>query len=364
VAPAGPAALGLATVGAPGPPSDAGGARITAFAPGRVNLIGEHTDYNGGLALPFAIDRGVTVTAERVDGDTVRAVAADLDEADEFPLAAPPPAAGWRAFVRGAVAELRAVGHDVPAARLMIAGDIPRGAGLSSSAALCVALCLALAGRRVEGLAELASRIENDWVGAHTGLLDQLASLHGAPGAALRIDFATGARERVPLELGAWSLAVLDSGAGHEHATGGYNERREECRQAAAALGVEHLAHADPAAAAPLPEPLGRRARHVLEECARVEAAVAALRAPRLDRLGPLLDASHASLRDLYDASTPEVEAAVARMRAAGAVGARMMGGGFGGAVLGLFPPGATPPGGALAVAPAAGARLWGGAQR
>ena len=180
---------------------------VTAFAPGRVNLVGEHTDYNGGLALPFAIAQGVTVTAEPIDGDAVEAEAVDLGERDAFPLADPPPAEGWRAFVHGAVSELRAAGVDVGPVRLRFSGEVPRGAGLSSSAALSVSLALALAGREVPGLAELCSRVENDWVGAQTGLLDQLAAIRGEPGSALRIDFAgapTWTRSRATSTTGGW----------------------------------------------------------------------------------------------------------------------------------------------------------------
>jgi len=336
--------------------------RVVARGPGRVNLIGEHTDYNGGLALPFAIAAGVTVTAEATGGDLVHAHAADFHEDDAFPLAAPPPADGWRAFVRGTVAELRADGHELRPARLHIEGDLPRGAGLSSSAALEAALALALLGLagapepdRIE-LAHLCSRVENEWTGAQTGLLDQLAALCGAEGHALRIDFATTALERVPLELGEWSLVVLDSGTPHDHATSGYNERRAECREAADTLEIPHLSAADPDAAARLPEPLNRRARHVLTENGRVDAMVEALRSGALTDAGPLLDASHASLRDDYDASVPEVEDTVAALKAAGAAGARMVGGGFGGAVLALFAPGVVPPAGAVAVTPGPGA--------
>jgi galactokinase len=240
---------------------------------------------------------------------------------------------------------------------------VPQGSGLSSSAALEAALCLALlalAGAdepdRVE-LARLCSRVEHDWVGAETGLLDQLAALCGEPGHALRIDFATTELERVPLELGGWQLVTLDSGAQHSHAAGGYNERRAECRSAAEALGVEHLSAADPEAAERLPEPLNRRARHVLSENARVDAMVAALRAGDLRTAGRLLDESHASLRDDYEASVPEVESTVERLRRAGAAGARMVGGGFGGSVLALMPPDALGFPGARAVAPGAPAR-------
>jgi galactokinase len=336
---------------------------IRAFGPGRVNLIGEHTDYNGGLALPFAIDLGVTVQAEPIDGGEIRAEARDLGETDAFPVAAPPRGDGWRAFVRGTVAELRAAGFDVPGARLAFSGDLPQGSGLSSSAALEAALCLALlalAGAeepdRTE-LAKLCSRVENDWVGAETGLLDQLAVLRSPDGQALRIDFATLELRPVPLELGDWRLATLESGAQHSHAASGYNERRAECRAACDMLGVEHLSAADPGAAERLPDPLRRRARHVLSENERVDAMVAALAAGELEQAGRLLDASHASLRDDYEASVPEVEAAVAALKRAGAAGARMVGGGFGGSALALLPPGADGPEGSVAVAPGPAAR-------
>jgi galactokinase len=339
--------------------------RVAAHGPGRVNLIGEHTDYNGGLALPFAIDRGVTVTATAIDGDRIEARALDLGEEDAFPLADPGRAAGWRAFVRGTVAELSAAGHRLRPARLEFRGDVPQGSGLSSSAALETALCvslLALAGEEEpqdrRELAKLCSRVENDWVGAETGLLDQLASLLGEEGHALRIDFATLDVGRIPLDLGDWRLVTVDSGAEHSHAGSGYNERRAECREAAQRLGVDLLAHADPAAVDGLPEPLRARARHVLEEDARVDAMAEALRAEDLERAGALLDQSHASLRDLYAASVPEVEATVRALKDAGATGARMVGGGFGGSVLALFPPGPELPDGARPVAPGPPARL------
>jgi galactokinase len=338
---------------------------VRARGPGRVNLIGEHTDYNTGLALPFAIDRGVTVTAEPLRGDRVQASALDLGEQDEFDLAAPERADGWRAFVRGAVAELTAAGHVLRPCRLTIESDLARGAGLSSSAAMETALCLALlavagedepADRRE--LARLCSRVENDWVGAETGLLDQLASLCSEPGHAVRIDFDTLAIEPVPLELGDWTLVTLDSGAVHSIAYSGYNERRRECREACAALGIDSLREAASSDLDRLPEPLRARARHVVSENARVDAMVAALRAGDLEEAGRLLDAGHASLRDDYAASVPEVERAVERLKAAGAAGARMVGGGFGGAVLALLGPGVAAPVGSLAVAPGPPAAL------
>jgi galactokinase len=164
--------------------------------------------------------------------------------------------------------------------------------------------------------------------------------------------------EPVPLQTGDWRIVVLDSGASHSHAESGYNERRRECEEACRALGVESLREATAEAVASLPEPLRARARHVVEENERVEATVAALRDGDLPAVGALLDASHASLRDLYEVSTPEVERTVQALRDAGAAGARIVGGGFGGHVLALLPPGAVPPDGVLDVRPAAGARV------
>jgi galactokinase len=339
---------------------------VVAFAPGRVNLIGEHTDYNGGLALPFAISQGITVDAVARDDLVIRARALDLDEEFAFAVTQREREHGWRAFVIGMAAELEALGVDVDGAALKIGGDLPRGAGLSSSAALEVALCLALLALagiepaepgRLE-LARVCARVENEWVGAQTGLLDQLASLYGEADAALSIDFATLEIETVPLRLGDWRLVVLDSGERHEHAGGGYNERRAESARACELLGVYSLSEARAPAVERLPEPLRRRARHVLRENERVRAAVAALREDDIPALGALLSASHASLRDDYEISTAAVEQTVARLADAGAAGARIMGGGFGGCVLGLFAPGVEPPSDALRVSPGPGAHL------
>jgi galactokinase len=339
--------------------------RVGAFAPGRVNLIGEHTDYNEGLALPFAIAEGITVHAEASGDERIRVRARHYGEEDEFELASPARASGWRAFARGIVAELRSAGFPLVGARLEIGGDLPQGAGLSSSAALEVSLCLALlalAGVAESdriALARLCSRVENEWVGSQSGLLDQLASLCGAPNTALRIDFQTLTVEPVPLRLaGGWRLVTLDSGERHANASSAYNQRRAECARASELMGIQSLRDATPSAVAELPEPLRRRAQHVLGENARVLDMVKTLRAGDLAAAGALLNASHASLRERYEVSTAAIEATVERLRAAGAAGTRLVGGGFGGHVLGLLPPGAAAPASAREVRAAAGAHL------
>jgi len=337
---------------------------VTAFAPGRVNLIGEHTDYNRGLALPFAISEGVTVKARAIGERRIKTKAVDLGAEDSFDLARPARVKGWRAFVRGATAELLAAGVPVKGTSLEITGTVPRGGGLSSSAALEVALTLALIAAsgaeqmdRTE-LAKLCSRIENKWVGARTGLLDQLASLYGEAGHALRIDFRSLKVRPVALALDGHRLVTLDSGEHHANAASGYNQRRAECMRACELLGIPSLREATLELAADLPEPLDRRARHVVTDDERVDRAVDALAQRDFERLGRLLDESHASLRDDYEISTPAVEAAVSRLKDAGALGARIIGGGFGGHVLGLLAPGARAPEGAVEVRPGPGARV------
>jgi galactokinase len=333
--------------------------KVVAFGPGRVNLIGEHTDYNGGLAMPFAIERGVTVTATRANRWEVDAL--DFREHDEF--SKPNRVRGWKSFHRGMIAELRAAGYELHPAHLVLTGNVPRGSGLSSSAALETALALALLGLSgqdppadLRDLAKLCSKVENEWVGAETGLLDQFASLLSHEGHVLRIDFTSLDVESYPLGLGDWQLVTMDSGATHNLAASGYNQRRAECRAACEALGIDSLRDAGDLGA--LDGTLLKRARHVVSENARVDATAQALEAHDLATVARLLDESHASLRDDYEASVPEVEATVERLKAAGAAGARMVGGGFGGSVLALLPPGVSRPEGALAVAPGPPARL------
>jgi galactokinase len=340
-------------------------AEIRAFAPGRVNLIGEHTDYNDGLALACAITAGVWVSARPGSlPASISVDALDLGERDSFSISDRTRRPGWQAFVRGMVAELSAAGTTVVAGDLEITGNLPRGAGLSSSAALEVALALALlaqAGASVPGplaLARLCRRVENDWVGAQSGLLDQLASICAEPEHALLIDFAGPTWTTVPLELDDCTLIVVNSGEAHSLSASGYNQRRRECAAACAALGIASLREATLEAAASLPDPLSRRVRHVVSENERVSDAVDSLAEGDLDRLGELLNASHASQRDDYEVSTDRVEITVDRLLDHGALGARIMGGGFGGSILALLPPDAVVPPGALTLEAGGPARL------
>ena len=318
---------------------------VTADAPGRVNLIGEHTDYNQGFVLPTPIpQRTVAELAPRAD-EQVRAASASLAGAvAEYALGAEAPGRGWLDYVQGLTWALRADGALILGFDLRVASSVPIGAGLASSAALEVAVLRALrAAFRLPlddvELALLGQRAENEFVGARVGVMDQMAASLGVEGRALLIDTRSLERRSVPLPAAA-ELLVIDSGVAHRNRAGGYNARRAECERACALLGVRalrELTAVDAARIAALPEPLARRVRHVVGENERVLAAVGALEAGDLVGLGALLDRSHASLRDDYEVSTPEIEALVAAARSEREVlGARLTGGGFGGAVLAL----------------------------
>ncbi|MGI8613569.1 MAG: galactokinase [Nocardioidaceae bacterium] len=318
-------------------------------APGRVNLIGEHLDYNGGPVLPIAIDRQTTVRAALRDDDIV-ALGSDAAPAGaEFPTSTNPgDVPGWASYVAGVVWALRAAGHHVPGLDLHIRSDVPLGAGLSSSAALECAVAVAirdLADLEVDdlALALLAQRAENDYVGVPSGAMDQLASMCGVAGHALLID---SDRPTVRAVAADWTrhdlaLVVVDTRVSHEHSGGGYASRRAECERAAALLGVDFLAQADREAAESLADPLlRRRARHVVSETARVHETVAAMAAGDWEAVGELFTESHASLRDDFEVSCPELDVAVVSAVDAGALGARMTGGGFGGSAIALVPAG------------------------
>ena len=315
-----------------------------AFAPGRVNLIGEHVDYNDGLVLPMPLTVGTAVAWGKAIGADVEVTALDFGGAvDRFVPGdvAPHDPADWRSYVRG-MAPAQGGG-----ARLAIAGTIPRGSGLSSSASLCVAVAraLALAQGKADPLprdvALAAQRAEHDWAGVRCGIMDQMAVAAGKAGHALLLDCRTLETRQVPLPAD-WAVMVVQSGVVRGLVDGHYNARRADCEAAAQALGVASLRDAQTAilAGAGLDPVIARRAQHVVEEIARVEAAVSAMEAGDLGGLGSLLRASHASLRDLFEVSVPPVDRLVDVLNSAigASGGARMTGGGFGGAVVAVLP--------------------------
>ena len=297
-------------------------------APGRVNLIGDHIDYAGGPVLPMSLSLETHVaTARSYDGDRF----ASERESDD----------AWTRYARGVLVELRAAGIDVPPVTVAVASDVPVGAGLSSSAALEVGVAraaLALAGATLGSreLAILCQRAEHVHAGTPCGIMDQWCVVHAHPGEAILLDCASLGWRSVALPRGL-SVEIVDSKVRHALRDGGYAARRADVEQAAAMLGVPLLAQL-PLARWPeidaLPARIARRARHVVRECARVEAAVDALARNDLDAFGALLLESHASLRDDFDVSTPELDEIVRHAASTGALGARMTGGGFGGSAI------------------------------
>src|SRR4051812_8530197 len=315
---------------------------ITASAPGRVNLIGEHTDYNGGFVLPTPIPQRTTVELRRRRDGLVRVWSREIGASAEYTLGGERRRGNWLDYIMGCTQALGQTGHALAGFELKIASDVPLGSGLSSSASLELAVLRAI--RQAFGLAIddtrlalLGQRAENELVGAPVGAMDQLCASLGQPGSALFIDTRTFETRLIPLPDDL-DLLVIDSGVQHGHATGGYRTRRAECEEAARQLGVPQLRDlgvADLARVARLPGPLARRARHVITEDDRVLAAVAALVARDLRTLGELFVASHASMRDDFEISVPAIDTLVAIACADPDVyGARLTGGGFGGAIV------------------------------
>jgi galactokinase len=322
-----------------------------ASAPGRVNLIGEHTDYNGGYVLPTAIPQQTTARVARRSDRRVRAWSADFADQGvlEYDLGREEPRRKWLDYVAGVTREAAKVAALPGGFDLALTSEVPVGAGLSSSAALEVSLLRVL--RSVFSLAlddvtiaKIGQRAENDFVGAPVGIMDQMASSLADPATALFLDARSLAFDRVPIPRAA-ALVVIDSGIEHSHAGGEYRTRRSECEQAARALGVRQLRDVGPDELERidrLPPVLARRARHVVTEDARVLEAVATLRAGDLERLGRLLDLSHESLSRDFEVSTPQIDRLVAiARRQPGVFGARLTGGGFGGSILALVREGA-----------------------
>jgi galactokinase len=314
------------------------------FAPGRANLMGEHTDYNDGFVLPFALAQGTTATVSRRAGPVIELTSrqqpgpvTELAVADLAPGAVP----GWAAYPAGVAWALREAGYEVPGARIAIDSDLPAGAGLSSSAALecAVALALtALAGADVPRgeLAAIARRAENEFVGVPSGIMDQSASLLCREGHALLLDCQSGATTQVPCDA---HMLIINTRAQHELTAGEYGARRAECEEAARLLSIPTLRYlTDCGDTSRISNPtLRKRARHVCTDNQRVQQAVTLLRAGDYPEVGVLLNQAHASLRDDFEISWPEADVAVDAAVAAGALGARMIGGGFGGSVLALI---------------------------
>ncbi|AQP46059.1 galactokinase [Tessaracoccus flavus] len=317
------------------------------FAPGRVNLIGEHTDYNDGFVLPFALERKAVLAAGRRHDDQLVIASLELNEDVTIALKdLAPGVGGWDAYLAGVVWALREAGHAVGGATLVLSSDVPLGAGLSSSAAIecaTVAALVDLYGLTIEKMdrARVAQVAENAYVGAPTGLLDQAASTLCEADAGLFLDCRTLDTEQVPLPMAAQALEilVLDTKTPHSHVDGEYGTRRRTCEEAAEILGVDALRDVtdlDAALAQLDDDTMRRRVRHVVTENARVLDALALAREGDLEALAPLLDASHASMRDDYEITVPTVDLAVETAREAGALGARMTGGGFGGCIIAL----------------------------
>jgi galactokinase len=319
-------------------------------APGRINLIGEHTDYNLGFALPIALPQRTTVTftPDRTEAITVHSQRAH--GAMRFPLDTfPGQVTDWAAYVAGVVWALRGAGHPVPGGNMSVSSDVEMGSGLSSSAALECAVLGAIASAadvRIDPIdrARLAQRAENDYVGAPTGLLDQLASLFGAPSTALLIDFRDLTVAPVAFDPDAHGVALLliDSRAPHSHAGGEYAARRKSCERAARALQASSLRDVWDRGRAELDavhNPVdARRARHVLTENGRVLDFVATLGDSDFVEAGHILTASHVSMRDDFEITTEHIDLIADTAVRAGALGARMTGGGFGGCVIALVP--------------------------
>jgi galactokinase len=316
-------------------------------APGRVNLIGEHTDYNEGYVMPFALAQRVLIAAAPRNDRTWSVTSLNNDSTKIFSAAdLNPGMAGWQAYVAGVVWALQEAGHRVGGADLVLTSDVPEGAGLSSSAALECAVLTALADLNdldIVGIerAKLARRSENVFVGAPTGLMDQAASTLCTAGHALFFDCRTDAAEQVLFDTTSASLEilVLDTKTPHALVDSEYAARRTSCEQAARLLGIPALRDVTDLDAAldQLPDPvLKRRVRHVVTENARVLEAADVLRAGRIADLAPLLDASHESMRDDFEITVPQVDLAVETARSSGSLGARMTGGGFGGCIIAL----------------------------
>jgi galactokinase len=316
-------------------------AELVARAPGRVNLIGEHTDYNDGLCLPLPLGHATYAAAVRRTDSRVRAISTLAPDGFD---GEPEDATGWAAYAAGVVWALREEGVDAPGVDLAITSTVPPGAGLASSAALGCAVARAVTalvgGVSPDVLVRAAMRAERDLAGAPTGGMDQTLAIYGHSGEALLLDFADGSRTHVPWAPPGLTLLVIDTQVRHALVDGQYADRRASCRTAAGALHARTLREVsedDLAGVSGDPAWLPR-ARHVVTENLRVEEFVRAVAGGEWAEAGALLTSSHESLRDDYEVSCPQLDTAVKAAGQAGALGARMTGGGFGGSAIALVP--------------------------
>lgn len=317
----------------------AAGPDCMSFAPGRVNLIGEHIDYNGGAVLPFALSRGVHVAVQLTDERTVSVVSDRFDGVERAELDKGIPET-WARYAFSCAQLAADLGWIIGGARIAVVSDLSDGAGLSSSAALCVSILKALrdaAGRLVSDveIAKLARRVENEFIGIPCGIMDQMAVALARPGSALFLETRTLDFDAIPLPRDHLFLAV-HSGIQRQLADGRYKERKEECDIARQGLGTEDLCHIDPARLekAGLAKNIHRRVRHCITEHQRVLLCAEALRNGNLHAVGDAMQASHQSMRVDFEVSVPGIDALVETAVQEGALGARLTGGGFGGCIV------------------------------
>jgi galactokinase len=332
---------------------DESGAARLFRAPGRVNLIGEHTDYNGGFVLPMAIDKAAAVAIRERDDRKIHVYTVNLEETAEFDLDAEKERKKgfWLNYIEGVARILESKNVGLKGADLIIWSDVPTGAGLSSSAALETVTGLALSeisGHTIDRatLAKIGQQTEHDYVGAKVGIMDQFVSAHARAQHALLLDCRTLEFENVPLDTREVAVVICDTNVKHDLATSGYNTRREECEQAVRLLQknlpdvreLRDVSREDfEKYSDKLPELIRRRARHVITENERTLQAANALERKDLDEFGRLMWRSHESLRDDYEVSCPELDILVEIAKAAnGVLGGRMTGGGFGGSTVNL----------------------------
>ncbi len=326
---------------------------LVVFAPGRINLIGEHTDYQEGFVFPAAISQGIWVAIAKNNLAICRAYSLDFDQEFSFELGSMSPKKGyWATYVMGVCTLLQQAGYPLGNFDLVVGGDIPTGAGVSSSAALSVAVGLGLSEVfsfqiPKKNLALYAQKAEHLFAGVNCGIMDPYASAFGVQNHALLLDCRTVTHQEIPISLGEYSLLLVNSKVSHALANSAYNQRRAACEESVVILQksfpeirtLRDLKERDlPSIKQLLPEALFPKARHVITECARVQQAAEALQSGNLLAVGKLLQASHESLRDNFEVSCPELDFLAQQAESiTGVFGARMMGGGFGGCLLTLL---------------------------